>query len=112
MSARGFWISGTSPDVLVPERCEEVAARVRDMGRQALAVVCGACKPAMLDFTRTMALELAEHRIRVDAIAPDYAVTPGLRGNHAGPVDPAGWIEPGARRGSGDAGYFVAPRRP
>ena len=59
-------------------------------GFQNLAVVCGACKPAMLDFTRTMALELAEHRIRVDAIAPDYAVTPGLRGNHAGPVAPAG----------------------
>ena len=75
MSARGFWISGTSPDVLVPERCEEVAARVREMGRQALAVVGGACKPAMLDFIRTMALELAEHRIRVNAIAPGFIDT-------------------------------------
>src|SRR3954451_24875308 len=48
----------------------------------------------MLNCTRTMALELAEHRIRVNAIAPDYTVTPGVRGNHTGPVDPASWIQP------------------
>ena len=56
--------------------------------------VYGACKAAMLNFTRTMALELAEHGIRVNVIAPDYTVTPGLRGNHTGPVDPASWIRP------------------
>jgi NAD(P)-dependent dehydrogenase (short-subunit alcohol dehydrogenase family) len=60
--------------------------------------VYGACKAAMLNFTRTMALELAEHGIRVNAIAPDYTVTPGLRGNHTGPVDPASWIKPTARQ--------------
>jgi NAD(P)-dependent dehydrogenase (short-subunit alcohol dehydrogenase family) len=48
----------------------------------------------MLNFTRTMALELAEHRIRVNAIAPDYTVTPGTRGNIKGPVDPASWVQP------------------
>jgi NAD(P)-dependent dehydrogenase (short-subunit alcohol dehydrogenase family) len=56
--------------------------------------VYAACKAAMLNFTRTMALELAEHGIRVNAIAPDYTETPGLRGNIAGPVDPSTWIQP------------------
>lgn len=56
--------------------------------------VYGACKAGMLNFTRTMALELAEHGIRVNAIAPDYTVTPGLRGNFSGPVDPATWFQP------------------
>jgi len=56
--------------------------------------VYGACKAGMLNFTRSMALELAEHGIRVNAIAPDYTVTPGLRGNVTGPVDPVTWIEP------------------
>lgn len=58
--------------------------------------VYAACKAAMLNFTRTVALEFAEHGIRVNAIAPDYTVTPGLRGNVTGPVDPASWIDPGA----------------
>jgi NAD(P)-dependent dehydrogenase (short-subunit alcohol dehydrogenase family) len=56
--------------------------------------VYAACKAGMLNFTRTMALELADHRIRVNAIAPDYTVTPGVRGNFTGPVDPASWIPP------------------
>ena len=56
--------------------------------------VYAACKAAMLNFTRTMALELAEHRIRVNAIAPDYTVTPGVSGNPTGPVNPATWIQP------------------
>lgn len=56
--------------------------------------VYGACKAGMLNFTRTMALELADHGIRVNAIAPDYTVTPGLRGNFSGPVDPATWFQP------------------
>ena len=58
--------------------------------------VYAACKAGMVNFTRTMALELADHRIRVNAIAPDLTVTPGIRGNHAGPVDEASWIEPSA----------------
>lgn len=57
--------------------------------------VYAACKAGMLNFTRSLALELAEHRIRVNAIAPDYTPTPGLHGNIKGPVDPATWYHPG-----------------
>lgn len=53
--------------------------------------VYAACKAGMVNFTQTMALELAEHDIRINAIAPDHTVTPGNRGNRAGPVDPASW---------------------
>jgi NAD(P)-dependent dehydrogenase (short-subunit alcohol dehydrogenase family) len=59
-----------------------------------LFAVYAACKAGMLNFTRTLALELAEHGIRVNAIAPDYTETPGVRGNHKGPVDEALWIRP------------------
>jgi len=54
--------------------------------------VYAACKAGMNNFTRTMALELADHRIRVNAIAPDFTLTPGVRGNITGPVDPSKWI--------------------
>jgi NAD(P)-dependent dehydrogenase (short-subunit alcohol dehydrogenase family) len=53
--------------------------------------VYAACKAGMIDFTRTMAIELSEHGIRVNCISPDHTVTPGGRGNRAGPVDPASW---------------------
>lgn len=53
--------------------------------------VYAACKAGMISFTRTMALELSSHGIRVNAIAPDHTVTPGGRGNRSGPVDPASW---------------------
>ena len=56
--------------------------------------VYAACKAGMLNFTRTLALELAEHKIRVNAIAPDYTETPGTRGNIRGPVDPSTWMRP------------------
>jgi NAD(P)-dependent dehydrogenase (short-subunit alcohol dehydrogenase family) len=56
--------------------------------------VYASCKAGMLNFTRTLALELGEHRIRVNAIAPDYTITPGTRGNIKGPVDPTTWIQP------------------
>ena len=55
--------------------------------------VYAACKAGMVSFTRTMALELSQHRIRVNAIAPDHTATPGTRGNRTGPVDPASWPE-------------------
>lgn len=48
--------------------------------------VYGACKAAMLSFTRTMAVELAEHGIRTNAVAPDWVRTPGNSGLLAGPV--------------------------
>ena len=53
--------------------------------------VYAACKAGMISFTRTMALELSEHGIRVNAIAPDHTVTPGSRGNRTGPVTPETW---------------------
>jgi NAD(P)-dependent dehydrogenase (short-subunit alcohol dehydrogenase family) len=56
--------------------------------------VYGACKAGVNNLTRTLALELADHRIRVNAIAPDYTTTPGMRGNLTGPVDPSAWINP------------------
>jgi NAD(P)-dependent dehydrogenase (short-subunit alcohol dehydrogenase family) len=55
--------------------------------------VYAACKAGMINFTRTMALELADHAIRINAIAPDITTTPGTRGNHKGPVDTAKWIK-------------------
>ena len=53
--------------------------------------VYAACKAAMLSFTKSMAVELSEHGIRVNCIAPDHTVTPGNQGNRAGPVDPSTW---------------------
>ena len=48
--------------------------------------VYGACKAAMLSFTRSMAVELSEHSIRVNAICPDWTRTPGNSGVRAGAV--------------------------
>jgi NAD(P)-dependent dehydrogenase (short-subunit alcohol dehydrogenase family) len=55
--------------------------------------VYAACKAGVVSFTQTMALELAEHGIRVNAIAPDHTRTPGNSGLRAGPVEP-GWDAP------------------
>jgi NAD(P)-dependent dehydrogenase (short-subunit alcohol dehydrogenase family) len=41
--------------------------------------VYAACKAAMVSFSRSMALELADHGIRVHALAPDMIETPGLK---------------------------------
>ena len=49
--------------------------------------VYAACKAAMVEFTKTMALELAPRAIRVNCIAPDLIDTPGLRPHM--PTDPA-----------------------
>lgn len=57
--------------------------------------VYAACKAGVNNITRTLALELAEHGIRVNAIAPDYTETPGTRGNVTGPVDESKWYRPG-----------------
>jgi len=53
--------------------------------------VYAACKAGMVSFTRTMAVELSSHGVRVNCIAPDHTTTPGTMGNRAGPVDPASW---------------------
>ncbi|MFC8435300.1 SDR family NAD(P)-dependent oxidoreductase [Streptomyces sp. NPDC057253] len=59
-------------------------------GRRAapMYAVYAACKAAMISFTHTMAVELAEHGIRVNALAPDHTATAGNRGILTGPVDP------------------------
>jgi NAD(P)-dependent dehydrogenase (short-subunit alcohol dehydrogenase family) len=51
--------------------------------------VYAACKAGMAEFTKTMALELGEHNIRVNCIAPDAIRTPG--------VFPAGSPEPNSQ---------------
>jgi NAD(P)-dependent dehydrogenase (short-subunit alcohol dehydrogenase family) len=38
-----------------------------------------ACKAAVINFTQTMALELAAQRIRVNALAPDICLTEGIK---------------------------------
>jgi NAD(P)-dependent dehydrogenase (short-subunit alcohol dehydrogenase family) len=53
--------------------------------------VYAACKAGMNNFARSMALELSEHDIRVNVIAPDFTPTPGIMGNVTGPVDPSKW---------------------
>jgi NAD(P)-dependent dehydrogenase (short-subunit alcohol dehydrogenase family) len=45
----------------------------------------------MASFTKSMSIELSEHRIRVNCLAPDHTITPGNQGNRTGPVDPASW---------------------
>ena len=54
--------------------------------------VYAACKAGMVSFTRTMAVELGEHGIRVNCIAPDHTVSPGTKGNRGGPVDRSSWV--------------------
>jgi NAD(P)-dependent dehydrogenase (short-subunit alcohol dehydrogenase family) len=56
--------------------------------------VYAACKAAMMNFTKTAALEFSGHNIRVNCIAPDHTITPGGRGNRTGPVDPSQWRVP------------------
>ncbi|MBK6799926.1 SDR family oxidoreductase [Novosphingobium sp.] len=53
--------------------------------------VYAACKAGMVSFTKSMAIELSGHGIRVNCLAPDHTVTPGNQGNRSGPVDPASW---------------------
>jgi NAD(P)-dependent dehydrogenase (short-subunit alcohol dehydrogenase family) len=50
--------------------------------------VYAACKAGMVNFTRTLAVELGEHGIRVNCIAPDHTRTPGLSGVRTGQDDP------------------------
>jgi NAD(P)-dependent dehydrogenase (short-subunit alcohol dehydrogenase family) len=45
-----------------------------------LYAVYAACKAGMISFTKSMAVELGEHGIRVNALAPDHTATAGMRG--------------------------------
>ncbi|HVV12688.1 SDR family oxidoreductase [Amycolatopsis sp.] len=54
--------------------------------------VYAACKAGMVNFTRTMAVELGEHGIRVNCLAPDQTRTPGNSGVRTG------WVEEDALR--------------
>ncbi|WP_428310644.1 SDR family NAD(P)-dependent oxidoreductase [Hydrocarboniphaga sp.] len=58
--------------------------------------VYAACKAGINNLTRSLALEFADHGIRLNCIAPDVTVTPGIRGNHSGPVDESKWLHPSA----------------
>ncbi len=53
--------------------------------------VYAACKAGINNLTRTLAVELSEHGIRVNSIAPDFTLTPGVQGNFTGPVDESKW---------------------
>lgn len=56
--------------------------------------VYSACKAGMVNFARTMAVELGADGIRVNCIAPDHTITPGNHGNRRGPVAPETWSMP------------------
>jgi NAD(P)-dependent dehydrogenase (short-subunit alcohol dehydrogenase family) len=51
--------------------------------------VYSACKAGMNNFTRTIALEVADDKIRVNCIAPDFTKTPGMMGLMRGAQDQA-----------------------
>lgn len=50
--------------------------------------VYAACKAAMINFTRSTAVELAEHGIRINAIAPDIVITDGFTNQVPGAMAP------------------------
>jgi NAD(P)-dependent dehydrogenase (short-subunit alcohol dehydrogenase family) len=50
--------------------------------------VYAACKAGVVNFTKSFALEVSEHDVRVNCIAPDLTATPGLHGM-SGAVDSA-----------------------
>jgi len=48
--------------------------------------VYSACKAGMMNFGKSLALEVGHHGIRVNTLAPDIIATPGIRGIVFGPV--------------------------
>jgi NAD(P)-dependent dehydrogenase (short-subunit alcohol dehydrogenase family) len=68
-------------------------ASIEGLRAAPMFAVYAACKAGMVSFTKTTALELSEHGIRVNCIAPDHTISPGGRGNRTGPVDPSSWAD-------------------
>jgi NAD(P)-dependent dehydrogenase (short-subunit alcohol dehydrogenase family) len=68
-------------------------ASIEGLRAAPMFAVYAACKAGMVSFTKTTAVELAEHGIRVNCIAPDHTISPGGRGNRTGPVDPSAWAD-------------------
>ncbi len=71
--------------------------------------VYAACKAAMVNFTKTLALEVSEHGIRVNCIAPDLTATPGLHGM-TGPVPASGLPQRSTEIQQGIARYIPLGR--
>ncbi|WP_050796111.1 SDR family NAD(P)-dependent oxidoreductase [Frankia sp. EUN1f] len=83
---------------------------IEGMRAAPMYAVYAACKAGMINFTRTMALELAESGIRINAIAPDMTATAGIRGIMRGPVDPDTLPAPPAERVPGIERYVPLGR--
>ncbi|MCG7579225.1 SDR family NAD(P)-dependent oxidoreductase [Mycolicibacterium sp. OfavD-34-C] len=71
-----------------------------------------AAKAGVINYTKTASFELAPHRIRVNALAPDLTMTEGLRGLTGGGLDGVGGGIPMRRAGDVDemaaAAVFLA----
>ncbi len=77
-----------APRMIAQGRGGSIINVVSIEGRRAapLYAAYAACKAGVINFTQSMALELAPHRIRVNAIAPDICLTEGLE-SFAGEAD-------------------------
>ena len=62
-----------------PERLRRWLQPIEGVRAAPLYAAYAAAKAGAINFTQTLALELAPHRIRVNAIAPDLTDTEGLR---------------------------------
>jgi NAD(P)-dependent dehydrogenase (short-subunit alcohol dehydrogenase family) len=69
-----------APRMIAERRGGSIINVVSIEGRRAapLYAAYAACKAGVINFTQSMALELAPHRIRVNALAPDICMTEGL----------------------------------
>jgi NAD(P)-dependent dehydrogenase (short-subunit alcohol dehydrogenase family) len=73
--------------------------------------IYAACKAAMVNFTKTFALEAAEHGVRVNCIEPDMTTTPGNGGGVRPPEVQAAlnrYIPLGREGGIDECGALVA----